>query len=164
MRDILGERVVVDFMIIANRISGSGRWICYLFLAVSCGRDLSDDPIPIATFADYTINLALPEYLALGSDGGYKPIGTIGVRGVIVYRQDATTYYAYERNCSYHPNDACATVDVHSSHLYMICTCCGSNFSFSNGAPTGGVAWRPLRRYKTQLSGVTLVVTSAIQN
>ncbi len=135
-----------------------------MVIVLSCGRDLSDDPIPLATFADFVMNLTLPENILLGSDGGYREVNAIGVRGVIVYRVNEANYYAYERNCSYHPNDACATVNVHSSHLYMNDPCCGSNFSFTTGSPTGGVAWRPLRRYRTELNGSILTITSQIQN
>lgn len=139
--------------------------ILFVFLlAISCNRDLSDDPIPIVPFADFVVNLIAPEYQSLSVDGGYKEIGSIGVRGVILYRKNATTYLTFERNCSYHPNDACATVNVHASKLYMIDPCCGSNFSFDTGAPTSGVAWRTLRLYHTALSGTTLTITSEIAN
>ncbi|MBL7865566.1 MAG: hypothetical protein JNK10_11845 [Cyclobacteriaceae bacterium] len=136
-----------------------------LFLAlilVGCSSDLTDDPIPIIPFADFVVNLSAPEYQPLVVNGGYKEIGSIGVRGVILYRQDAATYLAFERNCSYHPNDACATVNVHSSNLFMVDPCCNSSFSFTDGSPTGGIAWRPLRRYETSLVGNTLTITSTI--
>lgn len=71
---------------------------------------------------------------------------------------------AYERNCSFRPNEACATVDAHSSGLFMIDSCCNSNFSFTDGSPTGGPAWRPLNRYRTQLSGITLTITDEVIN
>ena len=82
-----------------------------------------------------------------------------GVRGIIVYRTNSTSYNAFERNCSYHPNDACATVNVHNSGLYMTDPCCASTFDFLDGNPSGGIAWRPLRRYRTQLNGLTLSIT-----
>jgi len=137
-----------------------GCWIFILSLA-SCGRDLSDDPIPRANFADIVINLSLPEYQSLNSSG-YKTISG-GVRGIII-RKENSSYIAYERNCSYRPAEACATVDVHMSGLFMIDTCCGSNFNFSDGSPSGGPAWRPLNRYRTSLTGSTLTITDEIIN
>lgn len=134
-----------------------------LFL-VACTRDLYDDPIPIIPFVDIVINLNLPEYASLRTDGGSKELSTGGVRGIIVYRQNATTYLAYERNCSYHPNEACATVNIHSSGFYMIDPCCNSNFTLEDGTPTGGPAWRPLLQYFTQLSGSTLTITDEVIN
>lgn len=139
-----------------------------LFLSIagflSCQPNMGDDPIPIVNFPDFVINLTAPEYQPLTINGGYKEINSIGVRGVIVYRQDASTFRAFERNCPFRPNEACATVNVHSSSLYMVDPCCNSTFAFSNGAPTGGVASRPLRQYTTQLSGFQLTITDDILN
>jgi nitrite reductase/ring-hydroxylating ferredoxin subunit len=125
---------------------------------------MSDDPIPVVGFPDFVIPLSAPEYLPLMVNGGYKEINSIGVRGVIVYREDALTYLAYERNCSFRPNEACATINVHSSGLYMLDPCCNSSFSFTNGAPTGGVASRPLRQYVTELVGTQLTIKDEILN
>lgn len=145
-----------------NRNNRGLRSLILALILMGCSSDLTDDPIPIIPFADFVVNLSAPEYQPLVVNGGYKEIGSIGVRGVILYRQDAATYLAFERNCSYHPNDACATVNVHSSNLFMVDPCCNSSFSFTDGSPTGGIAWRPLRRYETSLVGNTLTITSTI--
>jgi hypothetical protein len=138
-------------------------YLLIFILLFSCQPNLSDDPVPYIPFIDIPINLNLPEYISLKTDGGYKEING-GVRGIIVYRLNSSTYIAYERNCTYRPNEACATVNVHNSGLYMTDPCCGSNFSFTDGSPTGGVAWRPLIRYRTDLSGNMLTVTSELVN
>jgi len=65
----------------------------------ACDPQLTDDPIPLITFNDVVINLGLPDYNSLRPNGGMKLLNNIGVRGVIVYRVDATTFRAYERNC-----------------------------------------------------------------
>jgi nitrite reductase/ring-hydroxylating ferredoxin subunit len=128
---------------------------------LGCTPDLQDDPIPFVPFPAIVINLNLPEYIALKTDGGYQEISG-GVRGIILYRKSSAEYLAWEMNCSFRPNDACATVNVHSSGLYMTDPCCSSNFDFSTGVPTAGPAWRPLQRYATQLSGSTLTVTDQV--
>jgi hypothetical protein len=138
-------------------------WFLFLIL-MGCKSDLSDDPIPFSPFNDIAIDLSFPEFLSLNTNGGYKELNNKGVRGIIIYRLDVKNYLAYERNCSYHPNDACATVNVHSSGLYLTDPCCGSTFNFSNGNPSGGIAWRPLRQYRTQLTGTTLTIMSEIAN
>ena len=130
----------------------------------SCSPDLSDDPIPHDSFSPVTINLNLPSYTSLYTDGGWVYYDDVGVRGIIIYRQDASTYLAFERNCSYQPNNACATVNVHSSNLYLFDVCCNSTFDFSDGSPTGGPAWRPLLQYETILSGSELTITDSIVN
>lgn len=139
-------------------------WLCYivvLALFAGCEPDLSDDAIPWQPFDVIQINLNLPEYIALKTDGGSKTIDG-GVRGIILYHQSGNNYIAYEANCSYQPNSACATVEVHVSTLYMFCACCSSNFDLGTGYPTGGPAWRPLRRYSTSVSGTTLTITDEI--
>lgn len=132
-----------------------------LLVLASCSPDLSDDNIPEGFFPDIEINLLLPQFNSLRNDGGILSIPDKGVRGIFVYRKSATAYLAYERNCSYHPADACATIDIHASNLFMIDSCCGSSFGFDDGIPTGGPAWRPLRRYRSYLDGTSdLRITS----
>lgn len=139
------------------------RYWLLIGLFAACEPNLSDDQIPYVAFNDIIINLNLPEYINLRTDGGHKEISG-GVRGIILYRVNSTTYRAYERNCSFQPNEACATVNVHTSGLFMTDPCCGSNFNFSDGNPSGGPAWRPLVRYRTQLFGTDLTITSDIVN
>ena len=175
MRVSLAERQEKDFMTILLSKIPAGRaftrTLSLLFLVVcSCGQDLSDDPIPVIFFPDAVINLSFPEYQqSLAVDGGFKVVSSVagssvGVRGVIIYRKDISTYIAFEVNCSYHPIEASANVNVNASRLFMTCTGCGSNFSFAGGTPTGGVAWRPLRKYRTELSGTNLTITNDIVN
>lgn len=128
-----------------------------------CSPDLNDAPIPDAVFDDIVLNLSLPAYNSLRVDGGYAAIGG-GVRGIIIYRQGSSTFFAYERNCSFQPNDACSTVDVDVTGLYMIDPCCSSTFNFSNGDPSSGPAWRPLRQYKTLFDGGNLTITDEVVN
>jgi hypothetical protein len=130
-----------------------------LFLE-ACTPDLSDASIPFQPFTQIQINLNLPDYNSLRTNGGYKYIDG-GVRGIILYHKSGSEYFAFERNCSYHPNDACATVEVHISTLYMLDPCCNSIFDFS-GKPTGGVAWRPLRQYEVLVTGTDLTITDTI--
>lgn len=140
----------------------------FLFLTIgsltlsSCSSELSDDPIPYQPFSDILINLNLPEYSNLNHDGGYMDIDDGGVRGIILYRQNSSTYFAYERNCSYQPNEACATVETHVSGLYMFDPCCSSSFNFTTGQPVGGPAWRPLRKYFVELDGSNLTIMDEV--
>ena len=132
-----------------------------LTMFVSCQPDLSDDAIPWQPFDVIQINLNLPQYVSLRTDGGSMTIDG-GVRGIIIYHQSGSNYIAYEANCSYQPNSACATVEVHVSTLFMFCACCSSNFDFATGFPTSGPAWRPLRKYYTSVNGSTLTITDEI--
>ena len=134
-----------------------------LAFLLSCSNELFDSPIPEAVFQDIVINVSNPEYNNLNTVGYVYIGGNAGVRGIILYKVNTTMYRAFERNCSYQPNDACATVDVHVSTLFMQDSCCGSTFSWE-GNPTGGVAWRPLRQYQTFLDGTMLTITDEVLN
>lgn len=137
-------------------------WISVLGCTTGCEPDLTDDAIPWQPFDVISINLNLPEYINLKMDGNYQYLNDGGVRGIILYYAGNSNYLAYERNCSYQPNSACATVEVHASTLFMFCPCCNSNFDLATGFPTGGIAWRPLRKYATSLNGSTLTITDEI--
>jgi len=130
-------------------------------LSLACAPDMGDDAIPVVAFPDIIINTLLPEYASLQSKG-YQYINDGGVRGIFLYRVNSSTYYAFERNCSYHPNDACATVDVDASGLFLKDSCCGSTFDLS-GNPTGGPAFRPLRKYANFVSGSEITITDQIE-
>ena len=127
-----------------------------------CSPDLSDDAIPWQPFDVIQLNLNLPENISLRTDGSSLYIPDGGVRGIIIYHQSGSNYVSYEANCSYQPNSACATVEVHVSTLYMFCACCSSSFDLASGYPTGGPAWRPLNKYYTSLNGSTLTITDEI--
>jgi nitrite reductase/ring-hydroxylating ferredoxin subunit len=135
-----------------------------VLLMAGCSQDLTDDEIPPSHFPDIVIDLSLPSNIALASKGGYKEIDDGGVRGIIVYCEDIGIYHAYERNCSFTPNEACATVNVDISKLFMIDPCCNSSFDFITGQPIGGSAWRPLREYETIATGIELRITENIVN
>jgi nitrite reductase/ring-hydroxylating ferredoxin subunit len=121
-----------------------------------------DPIIPMVNFPDEVINLRMPEYVSIRADGGYVLLNHLGVKGVILYRESATSYHAYERNCPYKANEKNARVDVHSSNLYLEDPSCKSTFNFSDGQNTGGPAYLPLRQYHTDVTGNTLTITSEI--
>jgi hypothetical protein len=169
MPDIMVESQARDFTTTRNPEFKEKMWkivlLCFvLSLSLkSCSPDLQDDPIPRDIFDPIEISLNLPEYVSLQTDGGWKYYNGAGVRGIIIYRANSTTYLAFERNCSYRPNDACATIDVDQSQLFLIDPCCSSTFNFE-GTPTGGPAWRPLLQYETTLSGTSLTITDVVVN
>ena len=153
------EKVAKVFMIILrNRVSIVSGWIILLLGSGSCDPNPYDDPVPYAPFPDIVLNLNLPEYIGLKSTGVTLAIGG-GVRGIIVYCKQPNEYVAYERNCTFHPNDACATVNVDLSKLFLVDPCCNSTFDLASGAPTGGVAIRPLVQYATSFDGLYLTIT-----
>jgi nitrite reductase/ring-hydroxylating ferredoxin subunit len=140
------------------------QFVCMIGVIIMCGcqPDLRDDTIPWQPFDVIQLNLNLPEYIRLRGDRSSLYIPDGGVRGIIIYHSGGSDYVSYEANCSYQPNSACATVEVHVSTLYMFCACCSSNFDLATGYPTGGPAWRPLNKYYTSINGSTLTITDEI--
>ena len=157
---ITAEKVAKVFMTIRHKkISFLPGFITLCLVAITaCAPNDYDDPIPYAPFPDIVLNLNLPQYFGLKTTGTTLAVGG-GVRGIIIYCRAGGDYAAYERNCSYHPNDACATVNVDASNLFLVDPCCGSTFDLNTGMPTGGVAIRPLAQYKTTFDGVLLTIS-----
>lgn len=125
-------------------------------LLQNCGDEVPVVDIPPA-IVNVQINLNNFEYQPLQVDGGwvYEPGG---VRGLIIYRQSASRYRAFERNCTFEPRSSCARVEVDPSNLFISDPCCSSIFSLPDGIPTGGPAPAPLREYRTFLDANFLYV------
>ena len=132
-----------------------------MLLLQTCAPE-EDADIPYIRFDDIYVNLGLPEYFGLQSTGSYAYIDG-GVKGIILYRKSATTFYAFERNCTFTPNEACATVEVDGTGLQIHDPCCGSVFTFE-GAPAGGPASRELRRYSAVFDNGTVIITDEVLN
>jgi hypothetical protein len=109
------------------------------------------------SFPPVTINLSYPQYQSLKLDGGFMYINDAGIQGVILYRVNETTYVAFERKCSINDD---APVIVDGSSLFM--KGCNSTYSFSDGYPTSGQTTQPLLKYRTSLTGQTLVITDEV--
>ncbi|SMB94732.1 iron-sulfur cluster-binding protein, Rieske family [Hymenobacter roseosalivarius DSM 11622] len=124
-----------------------------------CGDSSSAEPlIPFISFNE-SISVLDQRYPQLRTDNGAAEIPG-GVRGLIIVRQNATTYLAFERNCPYRPYDAaCSTVSIDASRLFLADACCSSQFTLQ-GQTRGGPAPRPLRQYATSLSGNLLTITN----
>jgi hypothetical protein len=109
------------------------------------------------SFPPVTINLNYPQYQSLKLDGGYQYINDAGIQGVILYRVNETTYIAFERKCSINDD---APVSVDGSSLFM--KGCNATYSFSDGYPTSGTTTQALLKYRTSLTGQTLVITDEV--
>lgn len=124
----------------------------------ACSSNTAAEPGIPSAVVNEQLNLTNQQYAALRFDNGYVYLGG-GVRGIVVVRQNAQQYLAFERNCPYEPYNACAKVTVDKSGFFMADSCCGSRFDM-RGQVTSGPARRPLRQYSTALSGNLLYVTN----
>ena len=137
-----------------------------LLLLAACGSNADVQPqIPYAP-VNLSLSLAQQEYAQLRFDNGAVslpargPAGNGGVKGVIVVRQSAGLFLAFERNCPYRPYDACATVSLdRNSRLFMRDSCCNSQFDLQ-GRVTGGPAPLPLKQYSVSVQGGQISITN----
>ena len=135
-------------------------------LLVACGSKTDAQPqIPYAP-VNLSLSLAAQEYAPLRFDNGAVtipakgPAGNGGVKGVIVVRQSAGTFLAFERNCPYQPYNDCALVSLdRNSRLFMRDSCCTSQFDLK-GLVTGGPAPLPLKQYSVSVQGNLLNITN----
>jgi len=151
---------------VSSRIGRVGAGLVVGGLLVACGSKSDTQPqIPYAP-VNLSLSLAAQEYAALRFDNGAVaipakgPAGNGGVKGVIVVRQSAGTFLAFERNCPYRPYDACATVSLdRNSKLFMRDSCCTSQFDLK-GQVTGGPAPLPLKQYSVSVQGNLISVVN----
>ncbi|WP_324674687.1 hypothetical protein [Hymenobacter sp. GOD-10R] len=130
---------------------------------IACGGDSASEvqpQIPIIAFTT-TISLLDQQNTALRFDNGVQYVdgGVKGTKGLIVVRQKAGSYLAFDRTCPYQPTSSCATVSIDPSRLFFRDTCCTSQFSLQ-GQIQGGPSRYPLRQYATSLSGNLLTISN----
>jgi cytochrome b6-f complex iron-sulfur subunit len=113
---------------------------------VSCSAE--EDPAP--TDIDLSLDLNSTENTALQNVGG-----SLSRDGVIIARLSATEFAAVSRACTHQGTP----VNFRPTQRDFFCSNHGSVFSTSGGV-VQGPANRPLRQYRTALSGNILRVTA----
>lgn len=134
---------------------------------LSCDDGRVDDPFVFQSFPNISFNINLPAYSNLQIDGGHTAFSDfnsqfVGIRGIIVYRENATTFRAFEQACSFQPNEPTSIIDDLTP--YMRCSGCASNFNYEGNPIGNGPAWRPLAQYRTTFSGSTVTITDEVIN
>ncbi|HEX3007745.1 MAG TPA: hypothetical protein VHO90_09040 [Bacteroidales bacterium] len=119
---------------------------------LSTCTDNVDQEVPIVP-----VNISLDvntELASLGIGSTMVCPKSGGYMGIIIYRHSLSEYYAFERTCSYYPNDTSA-VEVNNGEIIVSCPKCGSKFVLTpDGALVNqGPAKLPLVQYRTYLSG-----------
>lgn len=126
-----------------------------VFCAACDGR-YEHDTIPNVNLR-FTIYPNSVNYINLNYYGGYEYF-TGGVAGVIVYRLDETTFFAYDRACPYDWQDPDSWLWVDESGLLIIDSCCGAKFNILDGSPISGPTSLSLKHYKCRYDGMSLLV------
>ena len=153
----MNTKRVNSYKLFVNRITRNRKPVTFSVVIIFAALLLPQLNYAQATFAPININLNYPQYQKLKLDGGYQYIEEGGLQGIILYRLDEKTYIAYERLCSLEDG---SPISVDGSGLFM--KGCDSTFSFTDGYPTSGSSTRPLMKYRTTLTGQTLVITDEV--
>jgi len=125
--------------------------IILLLLLIPLASCHKDKQTPVIPYVYVNIQL-YPNTLDFIPVSGWVYV-TGGYRGLIVYRMGSNEFMAYERTCPYDPEKDCARVQVESSGITAIDSCCGSRFVLTDGSPIKGPSGYPLQQYRTSYDG-----------
>ena len=133
------------------------KYLIYISIAIcviaGCKKD-SQDNVP-NTAIDVYLYTNNPSFINVSTVGGWVYV-TGGVRGILIFRKSTTEFMTYDRNCTYHSSDACATVVVDANNITATDTCCHSSFSLYDGSVYHGPAAAPLKAYSNTFDGNVL--------
>src|SRR5690606_15064366 len=99
-------------------------WLFTLPFLVACSKKNDPDrPYIPEVYVNEQLNLTNIQYAALRMDRGFVYLNA-GARGIVVVRQNAARYLAFEQTCTYRSSDSCAVVKVDDSKLFFKDECC----------------------------------------
>lgn len=98
-----------------------------------------------------------PVFFNLQVAGGWEYISG-GSRGILIYRATNSDFVAFDRHCPYQPENTCGQIEVNSTNVSAVDSCCGSQFSIIDGSIQKGPAAMPLKQYQTTFDGTVLHV------
>jgi nitrite reductase/ring-hydroxylating ferredoxin subunit len=123
-----------------------------LTVALICFISCKDSNTVQGTYVDTYIYLSEPTSVQLNAVGGWI-YSAGGLKGLIIYRRSTNEFTAYDRQCTYDPNESCSILQVLSATLTVVDSCCGSQFSIVNGGVTKGPASQSMIQYRTTYDG-----------
>ena len=121
---------------------------CFLFfvilLCLSCG-----DRVESVPYTKVNFNVSINRNNLI--HGGGHEYFTGGVCGIVVYRLDISTFFAYDRACPYDWKEN-GYVIYDPATLQLVCQECGSTFDILDGSPKNDSKTRAfLRSYRAVL-------------
>jgi nitrite reductase/ring-hydroxylating ferredoxin subunit len=128
--------------------------VCVVF-CFACRKNNNNELVPYYV-VNFSFSLSDPQYNKLNAPGAWLYV-TGGSRGIIIYRKSNDEFMAYDRHCTYKVEDLCR-VNVNSSQVVAVDSCCGSQFVLTDGSIIKGPASRTLITYRTFFDGNRLQV------
>ncbi len=130
--------------------------IFFILFSASCSK--KKDTIQ-GGYVDVTLYSSDPSFFPLNTVNGwtyYDNGSSSGLKGLIIFRQTQDEFAAYDRACTYDPTASCALLEVESSGLTAVDSCCGSRFQITDGVVLKGPAAQMLIQYRTSFDGSVL--------
>ena len=129
-----------------------------LFYFSNCESDDQNNLLPMVPVNE-TINLSNPEFINIQVPGGYA-YANGGIKGIVIYNINGSSYKAYERSCPHLVPSSCTRMTVEQS-FKMKCHCDQSEFNILNGFPLTPNIKYVAREYKvTMINANTLKITN----
>ncbi len=133
-------------------------FLCIQFSSCNQSNSNSDSIIPNVA-VNYRVNLNDNTYFNLKNDGGFVYIPNVGVKGILLYRNNSTNYTAFERASPLNPYGKCNTIIMDASRLFLADTCGKATFDLQGNVYSGNTT-SPLKKYYTELSDNILQITN----
>lgn len=129
-----------------------------ILVSVSSSCEDKDMIIPYV-YVHFEVYLDDPNRQDLIPIGGTTFVDGYGHRGILIYHYSNEEYWAYDRACTYHPNENCSITDG-SNWSTVACSCCDSEYSlFSDGLVSKGPAKFALHKYRVSYNQGARILT-----
>jgi nitrite reductase/ring-hydroxylating ferredoxin subunit len=123
-------------------------------IAMTCKKDNQQ------VFPYVSVNLILSANELLQIPIGSTKTFPGGNDSIYIYHAEENTYNAYDRLCTYYPNDTSRIVTDFVGGTTATCPKCGSKFELIFGSVTKAPARFPLKQYQTTVLSGRLYVTN----
>ena len=145
-----------------------------LILFSSCGKDIPENPNVPNVRINITVDPNSTMFLELNTVGGWIYLDEVpGIanmiyppsRGVIVYREDFSTFKAYERQPPNTPwkccvGNVCSKLIIGGNYPFVKDTCTETLYSLLDGTIFSGEGVYPLIRYNAFYDGALLHISN----
>lgn len=128
-------------------------FLVLIILFSNCNKD-SNRNIPFVP-VNIVMQTTDPQFIGLNAVNSWIYL-VGGSRGIIVFKVSNEQFRAFDRHCTFQPENSCALVSVETNNITGLDDCCGSRFLITDGSVLNGPAVVPLKEYNTSFDGVTL--------
>ena len=136
--------------------------ILVVLILLSCESD--DDRVQNPFLVDISfqieLNTNLPQYSSLNFANNAVIENSIGLKGVVIYRNANDQYFAYELSDPNHSPNDCSRMTLNGSILTCPCSNDENQYELNLGLPTSGGGEYGLKRYRASRTGDVVIVSN----